>query len=69
MEDLLFADLKVSSLVSMAVISRPYMDEDGRDTSTSLWFAHIEDKRLQLRIEEVSILKLRPATANRCDCG
>jgi hypothetical protein len=69
MEDLLFAHLKVSSLVSMAVISRPYMDKDGRDTSTSLWFAHIEDKRLQLRIEEVRILKLQPATANCCDCG
>jgi hypothetical protein len=42
MEDLLFAYLKVGSLISMAVISRPYMDEDGRDTSTSLWFAHMK---------------------------
>jgi hypothetical protein len=69
MEDLLFAYLKVGSLISMAVISRPYMDEDGRDTSTSLWFAHIEDKRLQLRIEEGSIRKLRPATTSCCDSG
>jgi hypothetical protein len=69
MEDLLFAYLKVSSLISMAVISRPYMDEDGRDTSTSLWFAHIVVKRVQLWIEEVSILKLQPAAASCCDCG